>query len=353
MADEAKTGPTHDAVVRVPAEHATAAGRPPRIEEVARRAGVAPVTVSRVLRHPDKVKAKTLERVRAVIAETGYASNPHARALRSGRSNLVVAFVSNMLSQQFGLAVRGFASVLEPEGYEVMVGQTSYSYAKESAMIQSLLGLRPAAVMFTGVIELEQNREALRGLGIPVIETWAYPPDPIDMLVGISNYDAGALAARRLAAAGHRRLAFIGRAGGRGALRLTGFRAAAAELGLEIVHVVSVPDVTGLSDGRAAFATLMEREPAVTAVFGANDLLATGALIEARSRAIAVPAKLAIVGFGDNDTADQMSPGLTTITFDARGVGIAAGEMLLARLAGESAPPCRAVDLDFVERGSV
>jgi LacI family gluconate utilization system Gnt-I transcriptional repressor len=356
MGDGTNPVPTYDAVVRVPGKPRPAAptGRPPRIEEVARRAGVAPVTVSRVLRHPEKVNATTLQRVRAVIDETGYASNPHARALRCGRSSVVAAFVSNILSQQFGLAVRGFASKLEPEGYEVMIGQTSYSYAKEVAMIQSLRGLRPAAVLFTGVIELEQNRDALRGLGIPVIETWAFPRDPIDMLVGFSNFDAGALAARRLASAGHRRVAFIGRAGGRGMLRLTGFRAAAGELGLDVVHTVTVDEVSGMSDGRSAFGDLMARNDPVTAVFCANDLLATGALIEARGRGIAIPGKLAILGFGDNDTADQISPGLTTITFDARGVGVLAATMLLERWAGKASPPLRrAVDLAFVERGSV
>jgi LacI family gluconate utilization system Gnt-I transcriptional repressor len=354
MTDPAKPG--YDDVVRIPAPpgRSNATGRPPRIEEVAERAGVSPITVSRVLRHPEKVNRDTRERILEVIEATGYASNPHARALRSGRSNVVVAFVSNILSQQFGLAVRSLAATLEPEGFEVLVGQTSYSYAKEVAMIQSLRGIRPAAVMFTGVIELEENRAALLELGIPVIETWAFPRDPIDMLVGLPNADAGAMAARRLADAGHRRVAFIGRNSGRGALRRDGFRAAAAGLGLEIVHEIGVGEITGLVDGRAAFAALLDRGAAIDAVFCANDLLATGALIEARARGLSVPRDLAVLGFGDNDVADQITPGLTTISFDAAAVGRIAGELLLARLSGTPRAEQRlAVDLFLVERGSV
>jgi LacI family gluconate utilization system Gnt-I transcriptional repressor len=354
MTDPAK--PTYDDVVRIPAPsgRTSATGRPPRIAEVAERAGVSPITVSRVLRHPEKVNRDTRDRILEVIEATGYASNPHARALRSGRSNVVVAFVSNILSQQFGLAVRSLAATLEPEGFEVLVGQTSYSYAKEVAMIQSLRGIRPAAVMFTGVIELEENRAALEELGIPVIETWAFPRDPIDMLVGLSNVDAGAMAARRLASAGHRRVAFIGRSVGRGALRRDGFRAAAAKVGLEIIHEIGVDEITGLVDGRAAFSALLDRGDRVDAVFCANDLLATGALIEARARGLSVPRDLALLGFGDNDVADQITPGLTTISFDAAAVGRIAGELLLARLGG--APPAEqrlAVELFLVERGSV
>ncbi|HEY5798174.1 MAG TPA: LacI family DNA-binding transcriptional regulator [Bosea sp. (in: a-proteobacteria)] len=346
---------THDDVVRVaelPSTTASTAGSP-RIEEVARLAGVSPITVSRALRQPDKLSAATRLKVLEAVERTGYESNPHARALRSGRSTLVAAFVSNIMSQQFGLAVQGLARELEPQGYELMIGQTSYSYAKEIAMVRSLRSLRPAAVMFTGVIELEENRRALRELGIPVVETWAFPRDPIDMLVGFSNVDAGVMAARHLLGKSYRRLAFIGRSGGRGALRLKGFRDEAARLGTALTQVVTVPEVQSISDGRAALAKLFSVCDSVDAVFCANDLLATGAVIEARSRGIAVPEQVAILGFGDNDTAGQISPGLTTITMDAFELGRRAGQMLKARLGGiEPTEPIQNVPLELLIRSS-
>ena len=106
-----------------------------------------------------------------------------------------------------------------------MIGQTSYSYAREAAAVHSLRALKPAAVFFTGVVELEDNRQFLRELGVPVVESWAFPRDPIDMLVGISNTDGERMAAEHLVSRGHRRLAFVGRSGGRGRLRLKGFEA--------------------------------------------------------------------------------------------------------------------------------
>ena len=136
------SAPTHDDVLRLrpdappPAPRALPPSRP-RIEEVARLAGVSPITVSRALRQPEGRQDKR-ERILQVVAQTGYASNPHARALRSGQSSVVAAFVSNIFSQQFALAVQGCAEVLEPQGYQLMVGQTSYSYAKETSMIASL-----------------------------------------------------------------------------------------------------------------------------------------------------------------------------------------------------------------------
>ncbi|MGQ9369381.1 LacI family DNA-binding transcriptional regulator [Azospirillum sp. ST 5-10] len=359
---DAKRRPaTIDDVVRVtaPGPAAPAAGgrrtaqRPPRIEEVARLAGVSPITVSRALRQPAKVAEEKRRRILEIVERTGYASNPHARALRSGQSSIVAAFVSNIMSQQFCLAVQGCAEVLEPHGYQLMIGQTSYSYAKETSMIQSLRALRPAAVLFTGVIEIEGNRQALRDLGIPIMETWAYPRDPIDMLVGFSNVDGGRLAAEHLAGRGHRRVAYIGRRSGRGALRLSGFRDGARAGGLEIAAEIFVDSVNGVADGRAALGELLARDGAVDAVFCANDLLAIGALFEARRRGLAVPDGLAILGFGDNDMADEIAPGLTTVGVDSRELGRRAGALLLARLQGET--PERAtdiLDLTLIQRGS-
>src|SRR5262249_40267795 len=148
-------------------------------------------------------------------------------------------------------------------------------------------------------------------------------------------------------------VAFIGRTGGRGALRRDGFRAAAAKLGLEIVHEIGVGEITGLVDGRAAFTALLDRGARVDAVFCANDLLATGALIEARARGLSVARARPVLGCGDNDVADQITPGLTTISFDSAAIGRIAGKLLLARLSGTpSAEPRRAIELSLLERGS-
>ncbi|WP_377811003.1 LacI family DNA-binding transcriptional regulator [Azospirillum sp. A29] len=326
---------------------------PTRIVEIARLAGVSPITVSRALRQPEKVAEAKRRKILEIVERTGYATNPHARALRSGQSNIVAAFVSNLQSQQFCLAVQGCGEVLEPQGYQLMIGQTSYSYAKETTMIQSLREMRPAAVMFTGVIEIEENRRALRALGIPIMETWAYPRDPIDMLVGFSNIDGGRLAAEHFAGRGHCRVAFIGRRSGRGALRLTGFREGARAAGLDIVAELSVDRVGSMVDGRRALAELLSRNAAVEAVFCANDLLATGALLEARRLGMRLPDDIAILGFGHNDVAEELPPGLTTIGIDSRDLGRQAGSMILQRMRGDMPPePIRAVELTLTHRGS-
>jgi len=324
------------------------------LADVARLADVSPITVSRALRNPDRVRADKRERIQQAVEQTGYSINPYASALKSGRSNIVLAFASNMMSEQFSLALQATAEVLEKAGFLFLVGQTSYSYERETAAIRSLHAMKPAAVMFTGVIELQANREALRGLDIPIMETWALPKDPIDMLVGFSNTEAGQLAAELLFQKGHRIVAYIGRRSGRGALRLKGFRAQCELLGMHLVSEILVDDDVGLSKGRNCLREIVATATSPDAVFCANDVLALGCLMEARRMGILVPEDMGILGFGESDIAGEIPPGLTTIGIDSAKLGKEAGEMLIAGLSGETIyQKTRRLDLMVHERGSI
>lgn len=349
------TKPTYDDVLRVssPNEEPGAERRPVRIEEVARLAGVSPITVSRALRNPKIVSQARRERIQQAVEATGYASNPHAKALRSGRSDIVAAFVSNILSEQFSLAIEGLAEVLEPAGFQVVLSRTSYSYKRETTLVRSLTATRPAAVFITGVMELESNRSFLRGLGVPIVESWAYARDPIDMLVGFSNTDGARMVAEHFAERGYRKVAFIGRSGGRGALRLKSFAAHCARLGLEMQREMTRDTVSGIPEGREAMRSLLAENHEVEAIFCASDLLAIGALLEAREKGLRIPDQVAIAGFGDSALAEEISPGLTTVVADTRTIGRKAGTLLLQRLRGETPERTREhVLLRMEKRGS-
>lgn len=344
--------PTFDNVVRIsPTGPASVISPRTSVIDVARLASVSPSTVSRALKNPHRVARSTLETIRRVIDETGYASNPHAQALRYGRSRIVAAFASNLLSQQYVLAIQACSALLEAGGYQLVIGQTSYSYDRETSLIDTLQAMRPAAVMFTGVIELEQNRSTLAALNIPVLESWAFPRDPIDLLVGFSNTDAGRMAAAHLASRGYRGIAYIGRRSGRGMLRRDGFVAGLKEHGLELAHDVTVPVVTGPRDGRDILRRLMESAKNVDAVFCSNDLLCEGIIREASERGLRMPEDLALLGFGDEEFGEYTTPPLSTISFDAPALGKVAARLLLSRLEGQpDVPTTYSVPLRLFQR---
>jgi LacI family transcriptional regulator, gluconate utilization system Gnt-I transcriptional repressor len=124
-------------------------------------------------------------------------------------------------------------------------------------------------------------------------------------------------------------------------------------LGLALVCEVLCDEVESIADGGKLLMELLARTHDVDAAFCANDLLAIGALMEARHRKLAVPTNLAIIGFGENDMAAEMLPALTTIGIDSFELGRRAGELLLQRLSGAPVEATRRhMALTLTQRGS-
>jgi LacI family gluconate utilization system Gnt-I transcriptional repressor len=303
-----------------------------RVEDVAREAGVSPITVSRTLSNPEKVREETRKRVEAAVAKTGYVVNRFASSLRSGRSTIISAFISNLANPHFALAIQGCADALEGSRYSLLMAQTGYSGEMQEDMLAQVLPFRPAAMMFTGLVNSPKMRDQLLAMDIPVMEMWDYRPDPIDMLVGFSNSEGGRLLGEHFRQRGYKTVAYAGRTEGRGTFRLSGF---AEGLGRDVDFVLGVEGNQMISDGMAALETIMTELPDCDAVVFGSDILAVGALLQARKMGLSIPRRLAIAGYGDLDFVKHVSPSVTSVHVSGYEMGYAAGEMLLKRLMNE------------------
>jgi len=312
------------------------ASRPVRVEDVARVAGVSPITVSRALSNPEKVKHETRERVRMAVAETGYVVNTLASNLRSGRSSIISVFVSNLQNPHIVQAMKGCADALAGSGFHMMIAQTDYTSDNDGGISTSLASLRPAAIVFTGLVETEAARRVLRAVGAPVMEMWDFIEDPLDMLVGFSNADGGRLMGKHFGESRFKNVAYVGRVEGRGAQRLEGFRQGLAEHGGEVGFVLPLAGTRTTLDGRAAFDQVLASYPQCDAVFFSSDALAIGALLRLTRAAPGAPRKVAVAGYGDLALGAELPITLTTIHLDAYSMGVKAGQMILMRLRGEA-----------------
>lgn len=323
-----------------------------RMDDVAREAGVAPITVSRALNTPDKLSAATLRAVRAAIDRLRYVPNLTAGSLASNRSRTVAVIVPTISNSIFSDTIDGLAQALAPHRYQLLLGQTQYRVDEEAALVHAFLGRRVDGVVLTGVNHARGVRASLQRAGIPVVETWDLSDRPIHMLVGFSNLAAGRAAAHYLLGKGYRSLAFIGGDDDRSTARLQGFREAVAAEGAGDVATALVPAPSSPADaGRALSALLASGTP--RAVFCSNDMLAAGVLFECARRRIAVPSRFAVMGFADLPIAASIEPALTSMQVRATQMGLRAGQILLSHLRGD-APRERIVDLGFavVERAS-
>jgi LacI family gluconate utilization system Gnt-I transcriptional repressor len=325
--------------------------------DVARAAGVSPMTVSRALRTPDKVAAATRERVAAAVAELDYVPDLGAGGLAARRSRLVAVVVSTLENSIFAATVQGLDQTVRAHGYTVLLGSSDYSGAGEEQLVRALLGRRPDGIALTGSAHTPAARRLLRAAGVPVVETWELPEEPLDVAVGFSNFAAGEAMTRALHADGYRRVAFVGTAAEddhRGRRRRDGYVAALAALGAGPPREVRLPStVVGVADGEAALELIRSAHPDADAAFCVVDGLAAGLVLACRRRGLAVPGQLAVAGFGDFDLARPAALDITTVRVSGREIGARAGELLLARMRGAPVDgPVEDVGFAIVRRGT-
>ncbi|HET7412665.1 MAG TPA: LacI family DNA-binding transcriptional regulator [Pararhizobium sp.] len=309
--------------------------------EVAELAGVTKMTVSRVLRQPEKVTPETRRRVSDAISRLGYVPNRLAGSLTAGSTGIVAAIVPTLRHSLFADTLEGISSVLSKAGLDLIVSSSAYRTDTEESQIRTIIERRPDGLILTGLTHTEAARRLLKAFAIPVVETWETGDEPIDMVVGYSNREAARAMTRRLLDAGYSRIVFVNgpsENNERARHRAEGYLAAMREAGLAPlpIHVVHDEDAILPETGARALRAVRKEMPEVDAVFFTSDVFAVGAIDACRALGLSVPADLGIAGFHDLEIGRVVTPALTTVQVPALEMGRRAGEMILARLSGAS-----------------
>lgn len=304
--------------------------------EVAKYVGVSAMTVSRAFRQDASVSEETRKRIMDAVDALGYVLDQSAGSLSSRRTGFIAALVPSINNSNFSDTARGITDALDNTGLQLLLGYTDYSTEKEEQLIEAMLRRRPEGIILTGGSHTPRARRMLEKAGIPVVETWEIPDNPINHVVGFSNSEAMSLLVRELAGKGYRRFGYIGGTTARdtrGSQRRSGFMKTVEELGLSPGRVISfgVPPIT-MQQGAQAIVSLLERWPDTEVVLCVSDLSAFGALMECRRRGMRVPEDIAIAGFGDYEISSTCHPRITTINADCYGIGRQAAAKLLDAL---------------------
>ena len=306
--------------------------------EVAKYVGVSAMTVSRAFRQDASVSEETRKRIMEAVDALGYVLDLSAGSLSSRRSGFIAALVPSINNSNFSDTARGITDALENTGLQLLLGYTDYSAEKEERLIEAMLRRRPEGIILTGGSHTDRARRMLDKAGIPVVETWEIPEEPINHVVGFSNSEAMSLLVRALANQGYRRFGYIGGTTARdtrGSQRRSGFLKTVEELGLGPGRVISfgVPPIT-MEQGGQAVVSLLERWPDTEVVLCVSDLSAFGAIMECKRRGMNVPGDIAIAGFGDYEISSICHPSITTINVDCYGIGRQAAVRLLDAVHG-------------------
>lgn len=315
--------------------------RPVTMKDVAQKAGVSVMTVSRAFKQHASVGEKTRQRILRIAEELGYVFDSTAATFRSQRTGFVAVAIPSINNANFADTVGALSEVLRRSDLQVLLGYSNYDIHEEEEIIEQFLRRRPEAIVLTGGRHTDKTRQMLERANIPVVETWDLPDDPIGHVVGFSNAATMQDLVSHLAASARKRIAFIGGdtdGDTRGADRRRGFIKAMSDNGLSPDRLIGAgePPIS-MREGADAMARLLRDFPDTQAVICVSDLSAFGALTECARRGVSVPEEIAIAGFGAYDIASVCVPTLTTIDPFPAEIGRQTGELIVNLLRGENA----------------
>ncbi|WP_299260717.1 LacI family DNA-binding transcriptional regulator [uncultured Kushneria sp.] len=308
------------------------------MEDVARLASVSPSTVSLYLRRPAEVSPVRAQTIQAAIDRLGYLPNTMAGGLASSRSKIIGVLVPTITNSFFSETLETLEHHLRRAGYQLLIGNTEFDVEREEELLRSLMSWNPAGLVLTGFAHNRKTRALLLNSEVPIVEMWDYGSPGLDMVVGFSHFQCGRLMAEHFLAAGYRQVAFISTRFARDIRahdRYEGFRQCMEEAG---AHVVK-KELAGRSDTRETgdiMHRLMVDEPEIEAVACSNDMVALGVMLECQRQGWAIPHRVAVAGFGNQDFTGSTVPPMTTIEPPRQAIGENIARLLINRLRGES-----------------
>lgn len=326
------------------------------VREIAKRVGVAPMTVSRVLSNPDLVSAETREKVLKAIDQAGFVPNRLASSMR-GSGRMIGTVVPPLINSGIAEQVQGMSDECHESGYSMLLVQGEFTPEAEERSIRALIGWRPAGLVLQSFVQSETARTLLQNGPAPVVEISEIKGrKPIDMVVGVSNFETAYAMTMHLAAKGYKRIGFVStpiHGNDRLQQRRIGYHAALKELGVRDRAGMEVEVPLTAQGGADALIKLTERHKDIDAIFFSSDTLAVGAIQECHRRQWKVPERIGIAGYGDMDLAAQLYPPLTTVRVNRYEMGRRAVRVLLAKLGGnQKIPTITSLGFEIVDRES-
>ena len=303
------------------------------IADVARRAGVSPMTVSRVVNGEPNVRETTRAAVAEAIGELNYAPNLAARSLAKAEDVRLGVIYSNPSAAFLSEFLVGVLDETQGEGAQVVLVRCENGQAAELDAVRRLIKSGVTGVLLPPPhSESPVVRQVLAEAGLPAAVVAAGVAPEGVICVRIDDHQAAYDMGARLLALGHRHIGLIGGAPNQtsSAERRRGLEAALAEApGARLAFAQGQFDY---ASGLQAAEALLDADAAPTAIFAANDDMAAAAISVAHRRGLDVPGDLTVVGFDDTAVAVTLWPLLTTVRQPVRAMAAKAVELLIRRL---------------------
>jgi LacI family transcriptional regulator len=311
----------------------------PNLLDVARRAGVSPMTVSRVVNGSGTVSPKLRARVEQALAETGYMQNTLARNLRTRRTDTLALMLPDMTNPFFTTLAQGVETAAREAGISLLLANSDEREDEERRLVPMLLSRQVDGLLVIPAGTGEEAARLCRDRGIPLVVVDRRPTIPGADVVRADSEGGAHELGRLLAGLGHRHTAVLtGPATVRSAVdRVAGFRRAmVTDAGLPEPAVVHGSFT--IESGRSMAVAAIDLDPRPTALFAANNFIAIGVQHALADMGLRIPDDIALVGFDDLPPAMVTFPFLTVAAQPAEEIGRRSVAVLLERMADPDGP---------------
>nr|WP_314268037.1 DNA-binding transcriptional regulator CytR [uncultured Moellerella sp.] len=308
------------------------------MKDVADAAGVSTATVSRTLMNPEKVSSQTRQKVEQAVLDIGYFPHNLSRNFKRNESKTILVIVPDINDPFFSEVICGIEDVAAQEGYFVLVGDCKHQKKQEHAFINLIITKQIDGMVLLGSnIPFDVSTEEQKNLP-PMVMANEFAPELKLPTVHIDNLTASFNATHYLQKLGHRRIACI--TGPEHMplcqYRLEGYKKAMLRMGDTLRENYIIRGDFSHESGAESAKKLLSLPEAPTAIFCHSDIMALGAMWQAKRMGMKLPDDLSIVGFDNLNLAQYSEPALTTVDQPRLEIGRQAMKLLLEQLQGHT-----------------
>jgi LacI family transcriptional regulator, galactose operon repressor len=328
-----------------------------RLKDIAKQIGVSVMTVSKALRDAPDVSAATKAKIKSLAAQMGYVPDSSAQGLRTRTTKLFGLVIPSITNPVFARIVFAIEERAHDLGYDVLLAHSLNKPEREENCIRHLLSRRVDGLFISPVYRFEAEARIYQEilarstptvlLGSPAPFCKNFPSVEIEDLIASYNVT------QHLLKLGHKRIAYF--TGPQVAPwaheRFNGYRRALREAGLDVDDKLVFQSGSTIEDGTKAALQMLNENCHATAVQSVNDLVAIGCADALLSQGLKIPDDISIVGFGNILLTEHFRVPLTTVRQPKFRLGIAAVEMMMNLIRGESVQSKR-LPAELVERKS-
>jgi LacI family transcriptional regulator len=312
-----------------------------RLKDIAERAGVSVMTVSKVMRDTSDISAATKARVRQLAEQMGYNPDSIAQGLRTGTTKLFGLVISAATNPVFARVVMAIEERAHEMGYDLITAHSLNIAEREEAVIKRLLSRRVDGLFLVPVYRLDPTApiyEELLRRHVPTVLLGHKAPF-CQKFANVETDDVNASYAltQHLLELGHRRIAyFTGPTVAPGAQeRFEGYRRALREAQIDLDDKLIFHAGATIEEGEKAALQMLNEAPKATAIQAVNDLVAIGAASVLLNQRVRIPEDISIVGFGNVLISEHFRVPLTTVRQPKLRLGAAAVDSMIRLIRGE------------------